>query len=41
MDGKYIWLRCWSDEIVAIRQELGLPPYRFDGCSHITIGNFK
>jgi len=44
----YYWLRVWSDDLIEIRQELGLEPLSElsmppDGerCFHITIGNVK
>ncbi len=46
-DNTYVYLRVTSDRIGDIREELGLPRYRFGelgsdrGGYHITIGNFK
>lgn len=41
-DETYYWLNAFSDEIVEIRQSLGLPPYLGNyTCQHITIGNTK
>lgn len=48
-DDKYFWLNAYSEEIGAIREELGLPKFRddtlFGGVKrneyHITIGNVK
>lgn len=48
MDDTYCWVKVWSDTLCDIREELGLPKYRYiaklDGdvsSFHITIGNFK
>ena len=46
-DGSYWYLNVWSQQIGDIREELGLPRFRFqemsskDGCYHISIGNSK
>jgi hypothetical protein len=46
-DGIYYYLNVMSDRIGAIREELGLPRFRFGDlgadrcCYHITIGNCK
>lgn len=37
-DEKYYWLNCWSEQIVYIRRQLGLPTYRMNNCYHITLG---
>ena len=41
-DSEYYFLNCYSNEIIEIRNNLGLPDYRvgFDRF-HITIGNLK
>lgn len=41
-DSPYYFLKCWSDEIGQLRNEVGLPKYRkpFD-YYHITIANTK
>ena len=38
----YFFLKCWSEDIGKIREELKLPKYRegFD-CYHMTVGNIK
>jgi hypothetical protein len=48
-DRTYHWVRAWSERLIEVRAELGLPPHRLgttlppDGelCFHITIGNTK
>lgn len=46
-DGTYFYLNVYSDRIGNIREELGLPRFRFNDlgskkrCYHITIGNIK
>ncbi len=46
-DGTYFYLKVRSDRIGDIREELGLPRFRFGdlgadkGCYHISIGNVK
>lgn len=42
-DGKYWFLDATSEQIGDIREELGLPRFRFSdrGCYHISIGNCK
>ena len=48
-DETYHWVRAWSERLLEIRAELGLPAHRLgttappDGeqCFHITIGNTK
>lgn len=40
-DGTYFFLEVQSEEIGRIREELGLPRFRFNNCYHITIGNRK
>ncbi len=40
-EGVYYYLEAYSKRIGDIREELGLPRFRRDGCYHITIGNRK
>ena len=44
-DGTYFYLKVWSEFIGMVREELGLPKYRFNDiereCYHITIANTK
>lgn len=44
-DGTYFYLRAYSDRVGDIREELGLPRFRFNDLEknsyHITIGNSK
>lgn len=39
--GTYYWLTAQSLDIGKIREELGLPKYRYGDTYHITIGNVK
>lgn len=47
-DNTYWWINCWSEDLVAIRLELGLPPSHHhtrpstdEECFHSTVGNSK
>lgn len=47
-DETYCWLRVWSEELLRVRTDLGLPPLSWgcrpptgEDCFHTTIGNFK
>ena len=41
MSRVYFYLNAFSDQIGDIREELGLPRFRFSDHYHITIGNLK
>ena len=41
MSRVYFYLNAFSDQIGDIREELGLPRFRFSDHYHITIGNMK